>query len=230
MSALGVDRAVAQNASPEATPASEATGSQPAWLFTVDFDSGSIEPVEDTLGNVTITLSGIDPVVLAFTEHPFRRSAFWTIDQLLAAIETFAANPLNAVLSERQPRSQDSGQIVVRLLSGTFASATGMLTLQADVFGGIIQGTPIASGDMQALQLGGGFLFVDDISNPMCVEPRDCDVCYTCDFDSETCVPQSGCGSLPPGSPCDPSNSVECQSSLCGCTTINGGGCDYTCE
>ena len=79
---------------PADTPA-ETTDEGAEWLFVVDAEGA-------TLSDTTLTLTGVNPEVIAFTDRPERQSATLSMEDLAAAwaegADSFADDPPNAIL------------------------------------------------------------------------------------------------------------------------------------
>ncbi len=73
----------------------------PSWLFSHTASAGTLLKQSD--GDYTLTLTGIDPHVMAFTDRPVRDSVIVPATDLIAAWPgLFADSPPNAVLVECQ--------------------------------------------------------------------------------------------------------------------------------
>lgn len=85
----------------------------PNWLFSHTATAGTL--IEKADGSYTLTLTGIDPHVLAFTDRPARDSAIVPASALVDAWPTlFASSPPNAVLVEHEATG-DANSVVMTL-------------------------------------------------------------------------------------------------------------------
>lgn len=86
-------------------------GSTPSWLFSQSADSGTL--VEQADGSYVLTLSGVDPEVVAFTDRPVRDAAIIDSEGLVQAWpDFFAGSAPNAVLVEHGPDGQKASAVL----------------------------------------------------------------------------------------------------------------------
>ena len=128
----------------------------PSVLFALVADSGSID------GNSLMLYSV--PRVTWFTDRPFRKAGFTSVDNFLAAWDTghtFASNPPNAVLAI--PDSQGIGETVIELKNAKQKN------------GAIIFQVIVIKGELPTGKFGPATLFVD--------QTCDCPTqgCYNCE-------------------------------------------------
>jgi hypothetical protein len=89
--------------------------SENSWLFSHTADAGSLEKQSD--GSYRLTLTGIDPHVMAFTDRPARATRIIGIQALADAWdELFASAPPNAVLVEHGSNGE-ADSVVLELTS-----------------------------------------------------------------------------------------------------------------
>lgn len=117
--ALGA-RTQSTSASPE-TPTSN-------WLFSQTADAGSISPNGD--GTWTLTLTDVDPVVLAFTDRPLRDAQAGSAERLVEAWpEMFGdANPNGVVVAHNAEGATNSA--VVELMDPAIDGSTMTYTVK----------------------------------------------------------------------------------------------------
>ena len=85
----------------------------PSWLFSHTASGGSLVKKSD--GGYTLTLTDIDPHVMAFTDRPVRDSVILSAAQLIEEWPAlFADSPPNAVLVEHNP-SGNTDSVVLTL-------------------------------------------------------------------------------------------------------------------
>lgn len=95
--------------------------SAPAWLFSHTAGAGAFQKEDG--GNYTLTLTDIDPHVVAFTDRPDRDAEILDVRDLVAAWpRLFADSPPNAVLVEHLIDGQ-SDSIVVELSDPVLATS-----------------------------------------------------------------------------------------------------------
>ena len=99
----------------------------PSWLFSHTASAGSLVKKSD--GGYTLTLTGIDPHVMAFTDRPVRDSVILSAAQLIEQWPAlFADSPPNAVLVEHNPSGNTDSVVLTltnpRLTTPATASAT----------------------------------------------------------------------------------------------------------
>lgn len=74
----------------------------PSWLFSHTAEGGSLEPQPD--GTFTLTLTNVDPHVIAFTDRPNRDAIVMDASRLVASWDSvFGESPPNVVLVEHTP-------------------------------------------------------------------------------------------------------------------------------
>ena len=85
----------------------------PSWLLSHTASAGTL--VKNSDGGYTLTLTDIDPHVMAFTDRPVRDSVILSAAQLIEQWPTlFADSPPNAVLVEHNP-SGNTDSVVLTL-------------------------------------------------------------------------------------------------------------------
>ncbi len=102
--------------SASATPVAEGGN----WLFTVTFDTGTLTPSTDGDGSATLTLTGIDPVILAFTDRPERMVALVQAQTFVEILQATSDDPPNAALAVRQTDFGQGDPVVIELRSATY--------------------------------------------------------------------------------------------------------------
>jgi hypothetical protein len=182
---LGTTATAVQEASPVATPAV----GQAEWLLVVNFEGAELAIPEDGRG-MTITLTGVDGHVMAFTDRPTRDYHLTPLATAAAAINAAGdSDPLNATLVARPPLSRDSLDMVVVLRSATVDAANEHLVLETRVLGGPLLTTTLGRAPGEPTTLRGGSLFVDDAdlttvgSSSSCIEYGD-----ECGADVQCCA------------------------------------------
>jgi len=101
----------------------------PSWLFSHTADAGTLKQNSD--GGYTLTLTGIDPHVMAFTDRPARDSQILPTAGLIEVWPTlFADSPPNAVLVEHNA-SGNTDSVVLTLTNPKLTSSA--LTFNAVV-------------------------------------------------------------------------------------------------
>lgn len=84
----------------------------PSWLFSHTADGGTLTSNGD--GTYALTMSGIDPKVMAFTDRPDRQTAILTAQDLVDTWPSmFADSAPNAVLVEHDPSGETDSLVVV---------------------------------------------------------------------------------------------------------------------
>lgn len=141
----------------------DTTGS-PSWLFSHTADAGKLTPSDD--GTYTLTMDGIDPKVMGFTDRPDRQTMILSAEQLVEAWPTmFADSAPNAVLVEHEPSGETDSLVVVlsdpRLDGPTMTYTVDVLEDEAHPSGveGIVNSTHV---DPPA-EFADVSLFIDDV-------------------------------------------------------------------
>ena len=153
VSIAGMTATIAQEATPVAV--------QDNWLMVVNFEGAELAIPADG-PDMTITLTGVDGHVMAFTDRPVRDYHLTPLATAAAAINAAASDPLNATLVARPPLSRDSLDLVVVLLAATVDSENERLVLEARMLGGPLLTTTRDRAPGQPTTLRGGSLFIDD--------------------------------------------------------------------
>jgi len=193
---LGMN-ATAQDATPVASPVAD----QPEWLLVVNFDGTGLVPATDNLSN--LSLSGVVPEAVAFTDRPVRRFQMVPVEYIADTINGAVDDPLNADLVARLPLSRTSEQLVLELASATYDADEGNMSLQARVLGGETQGTPTSAESGQARHFSAGSLFIDNVV----LGDGSCE--YEVCGDGDCCIGEC----LPDGTCC---HLNECMGHCCG--------------
>lgn len=165
---LAIGSSSAASAAEQSTPAP--SGGEAAWLFVQHFERATLAPSAD---GAALTLDGVGPSVLAFTDRPFRLvSAAQTGDMWGRAIDP--SNPPNAALLASPADGSPHQAVVVELLQAAYDESGKRLNAVVRVIGELVEpglatiGTPVAVIDER--QFGAGHLFVDDV-----LQTQDCD-------------------------------------------------------
>lgn len=147
---------------------------EPTWLFSHTADAGTLEEQSD--GSYLLTLTGIDPHVMAFTDRPFRDTQIIGIQALADGWdELFESSPPNAVLVEHDSAGEaDSVALVLTspTVSGdslTFSAQvlTDEAAAEASSLEGTLHAAPPATFEEASV-------FIDNVSfNPMVFIPFD---------------------------------------------------------
>jgi hypothetical protein len=86
--------------------------SDPSWLFSHTSDGGTLEEMPD--GSYLLTLTGIDPHIVAFTVRPDRDTQIMDARMLVEAWPgMFQDSPPNAVLVEHDAQGESDSLVVV---------------------------------------------------------------------------------------------------------------------
>ncbi len=196
--------AIAREATPVAAPEQ--------WLLVINFEGVELAFPADGR-SMTITLTGVDGHVMAFTDRPARDYQLTPLTTAGAAINAAASDPLNATLVARPPMARGSLDLVVVLNSATVDPANEQMVLETMVLGGpMLSGVPDLTPG-HAATLRGGSLFVDDAnltsdgsSDSCSTEGGSCMLSQTC-CEGYQCLPMTSpnfidwlCYPLPPDS------------------------------
>lgn len=144
-----------------------ATAEEPTWLFSHTADGGTLEEQSD--GSYLLTLTGIDPHVMAFTDRPVRDTQIFGIQALADGWnELFESSPPNAVLVEHN--AQGEADSVVLVLSNPQVSgdeltfSAQMLTDEAAAEATSLEGTLHSAAPASFEEVS---VFIDDVSNTL---------------------------------------------------------------
>ncbi len=158
----------------QATPAPDAA---PDWLVVQTFDAATLTP-GPTAGAYTLTLTGVHPMALAFTDRPQRLVAYVSTAEFAQTVTNAQADPINATLVAPLP---DGGEamVVVELLDATHDATASTVTYTVTVLAAedgdpaAEVATPLAGLDAE-LAFGPGHLFVDEVQVPVRVPVNVC--------------------------------------------------------
>jgi hypothetical protein len=139
----------------QSTDASE-NGEEANWLFSQTADGGSISPNGDDTW--TLTLTDVDPVVLAFTDRPLREAQAGSVEKLVDSWpELFGdSNPNGVVVAHNQSGATNSA--VVELMAPKLNGST--LTYMVRVLTN--EGGPAEAGLVYNFEQVS--VFIDDVS------------------------------------------------------------------
>lgn len=161
---LGLRQAVAQDASPAASPAAE-PGFGQEYLFVQTFGGGTWQPKTGEQGAYTLTLTGGTAQTVYFSDRPERIVGTTPMQQFLDGLGFTPNNPPNAALVTQTNGDEDV--LVIELLNPVYDAAGGTLTYDARVLEDY-QGEGLAfvaaRRDDATLpeQFGAASLFIDD--------------------------------------------------------------------
>jgi hypothetical protein len=110
--------------------AANAQASKPVFLFVQVADSGSLVPKEGLPGQYILTLSGVAPQTVYFSDRPLRVAGHVTTDSFLKGLGFSDTNPPNAAIAVDYA-AQDEDTIIVELRHPVYNPAKS--TLQYDV-------------------------------------------------------------------------------------------------
>src|SRR3981081_2676811 len=94
--------------------AQTATDPKPVFLFVQVADSGSLIPKEGLPGQYVLTLEGISPQTVYFSDRPLRVAGHVTTDSFLKGLGFADANPPNAAV-QVDYAAEDEDTIIVEL-------------------------------------------------------------------------------------------------------------------
>jgi hypothetical protein len=111
-----------------ASDGSSETTQESNWLFSQTAEAGSISPNAD--GTWALTLTGIDPVVLGFTDRPLRDAQVGSVERLVEAWpQMFAeSNPNGVVVAHNA--TGDTNSAVVELIDPKLDGSTMTYTVR----------------------------------------------------------------------------------------------------
>ena len=112
------------------TIAANAVADKPVYLFVQVADSGSLVPKAGAAGQYVLTLSGIAPQTVYFSDRPLRNAGHVTTASFLKALGFSDQNPPNAAV-EVDSAAEGEDTIVVELRHPVYDAAKA--TLQYDV-------------------------------------------------------------------------------------------------
>ncbi len=140
-----------------------AVDDSPSWLFSHTADGGTLTANGD--GTYALTLTDIDPNVMAFTDRPDRQTAILSAQDLVQAWPSmFADSAPNAVLVEHDP-SGDTDSLVVVLTDPVLDGSTMTYTaeiLEDEAHPSSIEGIVGAPHAEPPAEFAGVSLFIDD--------------------------------------------------------------------
>jgi hypothetical protein len=155
LGALG--RASAQEATPTADEG-------PAWLFVQRFGAATLAPDPAMPDEFILTLDGLDPAILAFTDHPDRLVATVPTAAFAEMVAAEEVDPLNATLVANPDEGDGEVSAVVVLEGAEYDAAAGSVAYRVAVLAeaeGPLVAEPITpSTGTQVFRV--GHLFVDD--------------------------------------------------------------------
>ncbi len=148
------------------------TDDSPSWLFSHTANGGTLTANGD--GTHSLTLTAIDPNVMAFTDRPDRQAAILTPQDLVDAWPSvFADSAPNAVLVEHAPTGDTDSLVVVlsdpRLDGSTMTYTAEILTDENHPSS--VKGMVGAPHAVPPATFADASLFIDDVSPPSWVEP-----------------------------------------------------------
>ncbi len=135
------------------------------WLFTVSFQRGTLAPSASGAGSATLTLAGITPDILAFTDRPERLAALVQAQTFVDILQAVQNDPPNAALVGRQSTSEQPEPLVVELRSATCDETARTMTFDVQMMPGVSLATP-AELSFPTITLQDGYLFIDDVQLP----------------------------------------------------------------
>ncbi len=144
-------------------PVAATDDSDADWLFSHTSDGGTIAPGPD--GTVVLTLTGIDPHVVAFTDRPDRQSEILDVATLVMAWPSlFAESAPNAVLVEHEPSGTDSSvlELTDPVLDGTTLRFTARV-LEVEAADGPTAADASSTSPAPPASFRAASLFIDDV-------------------------------------------------------------------
>jgi hypothetical protein len=155
--------APAQEAPPAAAPADDAE--RPVFLFVQSARSGTLEAVEGQEGRYVLTLRGVAPKTIYFSDRPLRIAGQADLEAFLAGLGFDDDNPPNAALELLG--SDESGDVaVLELREPRYDAAAGTLTYDVTLLRDVDSGAPAFFAERADAELPAQFdecaLFIDD--------------------------------------------------------------------
>lgn len=166
---------VAPATAQEATPSPAGDG--PAWLLLQRFAGATLSPEPD---GASLLLEGLEPQVLAFTDHPARLVRSVPIAQAWSWVPDLA-DPPNATLLAVPVDGENEVAVVLELMVTSYDQTTEQLTatvrLLAEAPESGLQDLASPTALSETRRFGAGHLFIDDLGD---IVPG---VCPPCDQD-----------------------------------------------
>jgi hypothetical protein len=180
-------------------------------LYVLRADAGELQSRRDADGRLRLTLSGVSPTVVAFSDRPERSATTLTDSQLVRGWSDlgFASDPPNAALEfQRGPNRQD---VLVAKISEPTVERSGALTFDARLIDaqqasvGLLRIAAHARNDRPG-SFGDATLFIDDgggepASGPSCLDEctAECAANHSSNVEEfRECVAQCAQQCLPP--------------------------------
>jgi hypothetical protein len=160
---LGRRHVAAQEASPVATPAAEA----PSVLFVLIADGGSFRPMSDQAGTFELSLTGVAPQTVYFSDRPNRFAGMVRTEDFVAERVFDPADPPNAALVASTAAGDDV--LIVSLANPRFDPTAGAVQFDATPLAtyagdGLAELAARQQDDTVAEEFGAASLFVDDVA------------------------------------------------------------------
>lgn len=150
-------------AAEEAAAAAEAE--RPVFLFVQSARSGTLAPVADQQGRYTLTLHGVSPKTVYFSDRPLRIAGQAEIEAFLAGLGFDDDNPPNAAL-EILGAGDEGDVAVVELRDPRYDAAAGTLTYDVTLLADAATGAPAFFAERAdatpPAEFGEAALFIDD--------------------------------------------------------------------
>jgi hypothetical protein len=143
------------------------------WLFTLNFRSADLAVTDETTGQGTLALHGVDTEVLAFTDHPQRQAAVVPVDAFVASVDGAEASPPNALLVIALSDADQAFEAVLVLDGASIDDTAGTVMFDVTLTYQEGTGTPVAVAASEHT-LPAGYLFVDDLQVPVHVPVNVC--------------------------------------------------------
>lgn len=143
---------------------------EPSLLFVQEAVTGSFRPIDVAANTYTLTLVGVKPHTLLFTDRPQRMVGSWTMNDFISrwneGSNSLANNPPNAVLLSHSGADGKEYAVVIELSNPVFNAPGGTLTYKATVLkDGFTDGlvpSPERHMDAFPLILRNAVLFIDN--------------------------------------------------------------------
>lgn len=198
LAALGLGRgALAQEATPGATPDFTGEGEGVPFMFVQTFGAGSLVPLEDVEGGLVLTADHLAGQTLYFSDRPERIVGMVSTETFLGAgnpndgMGFTPVDPPNAALV-----LDDGTMVVIELIDPVYDAAAGMVTYQVHVLDDVdeidlqLQQDPLSAEDAPR-DFTAASLFIDDCSDGtiLCVKDGSSVASFPSSFCFETLPP-----------------------------------------
>lgn len=173
MVVIGVLIALVAGNAPALSQEAIPSTAEPSWVFTITFHSAELSITDMAGGLGRLTLRGIHPEIVAFTDQPIRQVSVVSTAMLGEILDSEANSAPNALLVADVAADNTATEIVMVLSKVSVDQETDSMTFDVSIMPQPGSGTPEAMA-AATVEMQSGYLFIDGVQPPVEIPVNVC--------------------------------------------------------